>query len=166
MKWAWFCGSSFVAILAGIALAAASLGEQGAKPVSGQAPLLLAPLFSTALDGPEFTLNYRNDTSEPVDIIDLLAGSYATLDGRVYPRTSVAFVGNPDVAPGQTWAGNVSLAEYIPGWEKKAYSETLKRWRWKIPLDSGRHTLSVTLGAKEYGPIAFVWKGDVALLYE
>jgi len=142
------------------------LPAQEAKPAPNKATLPLVPVFSTALDGPEFTLGYMNDTNEAVNIPALLRGSSAALDGKVYPRTSVKFVGNPSLPPGQTKLLSITLAGYLPKWEKKGYSKLLKRWRWKPPLKSGKHTLLVKVGDKEYGPITFLWEGDVPLLYE
>jgi hypothetical protein len=127
---------------------------QEARPALDKATLPLIPVFSTAQDGPEFTLDYVNDTNDAVGTIDLLQGSSVTLDGKV--------------DPGQTISVTIDLSQYLPGARLKrmGYSKTLERWRWKPLLKSGKHTLLVTVGEKEYGPITFIWRGDVPLLYE
>jgi len=154
-------------IVAGTLLSLAGLLlAQELSPANRKGVQPLVPVFSTALDSPKFVLDYSNDTNEAVDIPGLLRGSSVVLDGKVYPRTGVKFVGNPSLGPGRTKSFTITLAAYLPKWEKKGYSKTLKRWRWKSPLKSGRHTLLVKLGDKEYGPITFVWEGDGPLLYE
>lgn len=137
------------------------------EPEMNKEARLLVPVFSTALDSPNFTLDYVNDTSESVAIMDLLLASTVEIDGRMYPRTGVKLVGgDQSLRPGQRTSFSITLGEYLPNWEKKGYSEILKRWRWKPPLKSGIHTLLVKVGDKEYEPITFHWKGDLPLLYE
>lgn len=170
MKWTRRYKLCFLTIIAGAALTMTGLLlAQEAKPAPNRATLPLVPVFSTALDGPEFTLDYVNDTNDAVKIIDLWQGSSVTLDGQVYPRGLLAGIaGNWIVEPGQTISFTINLRQYLPGarLKKMGYSKTLKRWRWKTLLKSGNHTLFVMFGEKEYGPITFVWRGDVPLLYE
>ncbi|MHC4176321.1 MAG: hypothetical protein ACYSWU_02375 [Planctomycetota bacterium] len=147
----------------------ANMLAQEAKPGPNRATLPLVPVFSTALDGPEFTLDYLNDTNDAVKTIDLLQGSSATLDGQVYPHGMIpGSAGKPMLEPGETLSRTINLKQYLPfaKFKQMGYSKTLKRWRWKTPLKPGKHTLLVKFGDKEYGPITFLWKGDVPLLCE
>lgn len=167
MKWTRRYKVCFLTIIAGAAFAMTGLSlPQEARPALDKATLPLVPVFSTAQDGPEFTLDYVNDTNDGVGTIDLLQGSSVTLDGKVYPRGFVG--GSLVIAPGQTISVTIDLSQYLPGarLKKMGYSKTLERWRWKPLLKSGKHTLLVTVGEQQYGPITFIWRGDVPLLYE
>jgi len=170
MKWTWRYKVCLLTIVAGAALAMTGvLLAQEPKSAPNRATLPLVPVFSTALDGPEFTLDYVNDTNDSVSTIDLWEGSSATLDGKVYPHGFLpGMAGNPIIEPGQTISLTINLRQYLPDarFKKMGYSKTLKRWRWKTLLKSGNHTLLVMVGDKEYGPITFVWRGHVPLLYE
>jgi hypothetical protein len=128
--------------------------------------LPLVPIFATALDSPSFAFDYVNDTGKPVDLEYLLQESSCVIDGRPYAPATVKFAGNATLGPGQKHTFTVSPVEYMPGGEKKGYSKTLKRWRWSTSIVSGRHTFGLKFGGVEYGPIIFIWNGDVPLLYE
>lgn len=147
----------------------ADMPAQEAKPGFNRATFPLVPVFSTALDGPEFRLDYVNDTNDSVNTVDLLQGSSVTLDGQVYPHGMIpGMAGNPVIERGETLSRTINLMQYLPfaKFKKMGYSKTLERSRWKTPLKPGKHTLLVKFGDKEYGPITFLWKGDVPLLYE
>lgn len=170
MKWRRHYKVCFLTILAGAALTVSGLlRAQEAESAPNRATLPLGPVFSTALDGPLFTLDYVNDTNDSVSTVGLLQGSSVTLDGRVYPHAIVpGIAGKPMLEPGEKLSPLIILNNYLPSakFKKMGYSKTLERWRWKTPLKSGKHTLLVKFGDKEYGPITFLWMGDVPLLYE
>jgi hypothetical protein len=157
-------------IFAGAALTMTGLLlAQEAKSSPKRATLPLVPVFSTALDGPEFTLDYSNDTNDDLSAIELWQGSSVTLDGKVYPSRLIGgFGGKPTIEPGETISRLIQLHLYLPDarLRRMGYSKTLKRWRWKTLLKSGEHTLLVMVGDKKYGPITFVWIDDVPWLYE
>lgn len=88
------------------------------------------------------------------------------IDGTTYTRHTLKFAGNSNLGPGKKHSFTIDLASYLPPGERKGYSKALKEWRWSIPLESGRHTITINLDKKEYGPITFIWKADVPLLYE
>jgi hypothetical protein len=158
--------TSVMSVVFALFLIGGLLPAQQAGPVISKRAQPLVPVFSTALDSPTFTFDYVNDTNEAVVIPDLLLSSSATLDGEVFPSTGVLFVGNANLSPGRTIPLTITLAEYLPNWERKGYSDLLKRWRWKAPLKSGKHTLLIKFADKEYGPVTFLWDGDTPLLYE
>jgi len=143
-----------------------NLPAQEAKPDSDEARLPLVSVFSTAQDGPEFSIEYVNDTNKVVSITNLLNSSTVTLDGAVYPHIVLKYVGNSTLSPGQTISIPIDLGSYLPNWLKRDFSTVLKRWRWEAPLESGRHTLLVNFGGRVYGPTTFMWNADVPLLYE
>lgn len=128
--------------------------------------LSLTPSFSSTQDGPTFSLHLQNDTSKSVDLRDLLASSSIILDGKSYPNRVVKFVGNANLEPGQTHTLLISPDTYLPTGERQGYSPTLKRWRWKTSLPSGKHILTVRIGNTQIGPIEFAWDGDTPLLYK
>ena len=157
----------FLTIMAGAAITTGSLliaQEPKLEPDSAMLPLV--PVFSTAQDSPAFTLDYVNDTSESVNIMGLMQNMSGTLDGKVYRSKGILYVGPGSLPPGGTQSINIGPTSFLRGAEKKKYSTVLKRWRWKSPLESGKHTLLVRFGEKEYGPITFHWDGDVPFLYE
>lgn len=156
----------FFAIMIGVLLAMAAIVLAKEANPAGSQRLPLIPIISTAADGPEFNLDHTNDTDEAIDIPNLLSASSIVLDDKVYPCVVVKFGGRASLDRGQKKSFRVSLSAYLPKSEKKGYSEVLKRWRWKVPLKSGRHTLLVKFGTNEYGPITFIWDGDHPLLYE
>jgi hypothetical protein len=147
------------------AIACVTLGQQS-ESAKSTAALPVVPIFATALDSPEFAFDCVNDTGKPVDLVNLLQESSAVIDGKPYARATVKFVGNATLGPGQTYTFTLNPAEYMPGGEKKGYSKTLKRWRWSTSIGSGRHTFTLNFGGAEYGPIAFIWNGEVPWLYE
>jgi len=147
-------------VLGGLALLLAGRavlsGEAGSKrDWRGGA---LVPVMSTMQDSPEFVVDFTNDTGSEVDITVLLEKSVAVLDGKDYSRHTIKFVGNPALKPGRTHTVRISLAEYLPGSTKLGYSAEAKRWRWRIPVAEGRHTLLLKLGNRQYGPVAFAWE--------
>ena len=170
MKWARRYKVWLLTLVAGAALTMTGvLLAQEPKSAPNRATLPLVPVFSTALDGPEFILYYVNDTNDGVNISDLWQGSSLTLDGKVYPgRLLPGIAGKLKIEPGEGISRTVNLRQYLPDdmFEKMGYSKTLKRWRFKTLLKSGNHTLLVMVGEKEYGPITFHWRGHVPLLYE
>lgn len=129
----------------------------------------LIPVLSSAMDSPEFVLDYTNETDTTQDMWELLGASSIVLDGIEYRRQVIVFMGgNANLRSGRTHSFKIGPRSYLPrdGWQKHGYSKKLKRWRWKTPLKSGRHTLSVKFGNEQYGPITFDWDGDLPLLYE
>ena len=131
-------------------------GEAGVKRDRGGGPLV--PVMSTVQDSPEFVIDFANDTGREVDIPTLVEKSVVVLDGKEYSRHTVVFVGNPALKPGKTHAFKISLADYLPAGTKLGYSAEAKRWRWRIPVAEGRHTLLLKLGNRQYGPVAFGWE--------
>jgi hypothetical protein len=156
-------------VLAAVLLLGAGSGLPGEHPKpDGNEGRPLIPVFSSAMDGPQFTLDYTNDTDTAQDLTELMGASSILLDGVEHRRQVIKFVGNANLPSGRTHSFQVDLGSYMPrdGWQKHGYSKKLKRWRWKGPLESGRHTLSVKLGNKQYGPITFYWDDQLPLLYE
>jgi hypothetical protein len=164
-RYAFCCFGLALAIIAGLSSAADVTRRDTAPPKQRGA---LVPAFSPAQDGPTFHLAYTNDSAETADITDLLQTSSIVLDGKTYPRQTVKFCGNANLSPGQTWTSTFTVSGYLPVnlAQRQGYSKTLKRWRWKTPLESGRHTVLVKLGGKEYGPVTFTWDADTPLLYD
>ena len=154
------------AVLGHTLIVVANSPAQEAKLNSDEVRLPLVSVFSPAQDGPQFTIEYVNDTKRVVSIVGLLNSSTVTLDGDVYPHIVLKFGGNSSLSPGQTISIPIDLGSYLPNWQKKDFSTVLKRWRWEAPLESGRHTLLVNFGERVYGLTTFMWDGDVPLLYE
>jgi hypothetical protein len=164
-----FIRSEFLAVMVGASLLGAVTAQQSVGPEPAEwTEEAIIPVLSRAMDGPQFAVDYRNDSDSVQDLTDVLGSSSIVLDNVKYDCHSVKFVGNPNLPPTRTHTFKISLGTYLPreGYEKKAYSEKLKRWRWQTPLEAGRHTLSVEIGAKQYGPITFVWDPSSPLLYE
>lgn len=155
----------FVVVAVVLVIMGGLLAQEG-KPASRKGTRPVVPVFSTALDSPKFIIDYTNDTGEALDIAELLMRSSVVFDDKEYRCTGYKGTGGWQLAPGKTKTFTIGLSSYMPGWEQKGYSRKLKRWRWQPPLESGRHTLLVKFGNNEYGPITFVWDGDVPLLYE
>ncbi len=131
-------------------------GEAGSK--RDREAGALVPVMSTAQDSPEFAIDFTNDTGSEVEIPALLEKAVAVLDGKEYARHTVKFAGNAALKPGKAHAFKISLADYLPAGTKLGYSAEAKRWRWKIPVTEGRHTLLLKLGNMQYGPVAFAWE--------
>lgn len=160
-----FQGFLAASAVCGLAAAMACLPPAHSEPrphAAGRLPLL--PVFSTAQDGPEFVAQFENQTGQVVNIVELMETSSIVLDGKTYKRQVVRFVGNSSLRPGESIPFTVDTDGYLLGSERKEFSETLKRWRWKSSLVSGRHTLLLNLGGREYGPLSFVWDADAPLL--
>jgi hypothetical protein len=155
-----------VAAVTGFFLAAASWLFATDGRATDRAARSLVPIFSPALDGPIFEIEFTNETALVADILELLQESHVVLDGKEFARTGVKFVGNPKLASGQTHRFEIDLGSYMPGWQREGKSTKLNRWRWKTPLGSGEHAIELELGGKKYGPVTFRWNGDVPLLYE
>lgn len=126
--------------------------------------LPLTPVFAAALDGPEFVAEFENQSPRVINIPEALQASSIVLDGKTYKRQSVLFAGNASLRPDVSLPITVEMGSYLVGFQRKEYSASLKRWRWKSPLTSGKHTLLLNLGGKEYGPITFIWNADTPLL--
>jgi len=160
---------TIVCLCAGLLLlgfAARTFGEDTSPEEKIGGPLI--PVLSNAMDAPEFVVDCSNETGIVQDIAKLMSESSIVLDGVRYRRHTVKFAGNPNLRPGSTYSMRIGLASYLPseGRQRQGYSKKLKRWRWKAPLESGRHTLTVEVGGETYGPITFDWNGDLPLLYE
>ena len=132
------------------------------QDAAGRLPLL--PVFSAAQDEPQFVADFENQTGQIVNIVELMKASSIVLDGKTYKRQVIRFTGNSSLRPGASIPFTVDMGGYLLGSERKEFSEALKRWRWKSPLASGRHTLLLNLGSKQYGPVSFVWDADAPLL--
>jgi hypothetical protein len=158
--------AALVAAVTGFFLTAASWLFATDRPATDQSARTLVPVFSPALDGPIFEIEFTNDTDRLADILELLQESQIVLDEMKYDRAGVKFVGNSKLAVGQTHRFEIDLGSYIPGWQRQGESKKLNRWRWKTPLGSGEHEIELDFGGKKYGPVTFRWNGDVPLLYE
>jgi len=126
--------------------------------------LPLIPVFSAVQDEPEFVANLKNETQHPVDIVRLITASSIVLDGATYKRQVITFAGHSQLHPDSAIPFKLELSGYILGSVRREYSEPLKRWRWKSPLASGQHTLLLSLAGRHYGPVSFMWDGNVPLL--
>jgi hypothetical protein len=139
-------------------------GPLPTEPPKGS--IIVYPYFSPALDGPEFIVEYVNTAAEPVDLTELLATKSIILDGKEYPRQVIKFAGNAILKPGRTWKHRIALSAFLASAQQLKYSQKLKRWRWKIPLDKDRHTLIVNFAGQQCRPIDFQWEADEPFLYE
>ena len=147
-------------LFAAVALRSAQSEPQHRAPET----LRLTPVFAAAQDGPEFIASFENQTPQVINVLEALQASSIVLDGKTYKRQSVLFAGNASLRPGVSVPIIVDLGSYLPGFQRKGFSASLKRWRWQCPLTAGKHTLLLSLGGREYGPISFVWNADAPLL--
>ena len=99
------------------------------------------PVFSAALDGPRFMIDYTNDSDHVIDIPKLIQGSAIVLDGSEYPLVSLKFGGFSNLRQGETWTYIFSLDSYILGAQKQGYSKKLGRWRWQTAVKPGKHVM-------------------------
>lgn len=127
--------------------------------------LSLTPSFSRAQDGPSFVLTFQNDTAAPLNLLESVEGLSLLLDGKPYRNQVIKFAGNIWIAPGATHSIDISPDAYPPTAQRQGYSPVLKRWRWNLLLNSGKHALVVRMGNSQIGPVEFVWNAEVPLLY-
>ena len=128
--------------------------------------LKIWPVFSPALDAPEFMVDYTNTSNEMIDIPRLIQESSIILDGSEYKLAIFKFGGGTNLKPGDTWTYKFSPDSYMIGAEKRSYSKILGRWRWQTALKPGQHTLVLTLGGQKSESVTFLWEGNVPLLYK
>jgi hypothetical protein len=150
-----------VSLLRCLALMAIALPPALGEPHQ-RAPerLPLTPVFAAEQDGPEFAADFENKTPRVINIPEALQASFIVLDGKTYKRQYVLFAGNASLRPGASVPITIDMGSYLHGFQRQDYSASLTRWRWKSPLNSGRHTLLLNLDGKEYGPVAFIWNSD------
>ena len=126
--------------------------------------LKIWPVFSAALDGPRFMIDYTNNSDHVIDIPKLIQGSSIVLDGLEYPLVSFRFGGSCNLRQGETWTYKFSLDSYILGAQKREYSKKLGRWRWQTAVKPGKHILVLKFAGQESKPVSFLWEGNVPLL--
>jgi hypothetical protein len=143
----------------GFALAMAETKDEEQEVV-----LSVYPLFSSALDGPQFRIELVNNSPEEIDWKN---EEMIVLDGKEYPRS--IWKGTPPktrLSPGKTYSTTLDVGAFLPGSKKGEYSKKLKRWRWITPLKSGTHTIIIKLGSYKSASLKFIWDGDSPLLYQ
>lgn len=161
----WFRDYIAASVVCGLVVATTCLPSARSEPQQyavGDLPLL--PVFSAAQDGPAFVADFKNETQQAVNIVKLIEASSIVLDGKIYKRQGIKFAGNSQLRPGSANSFKFDLGGYLLGSERKEFSESMKRWRWKSSLAPGKHTMLLNLGGKQYGPVSFVWDGDAPLL--
>jgi hypothetical protein len=131
-----------------------------------QGVLRLYPRFAPAMDGPEFVVEFFNAGPDPVDLCKLLEAESIVFNGQEYNRQVIKFAGNSTLKAGRFWRHNIQLGAFLAGSERLKYSEKLKRWRWRTPIDKGPHSLIVKFAGLQSEPIEFEWNPDQPFLYD
>ncbi len=150
-----------VAVYISTAAAASPSGKRPA-PVG---TVIAIPSFSASTDSPEFLISFTNTSFEPTDARNVLMFEAVQLDGHIYPRLGVKLAGsNAVVRPGKSWSHTVAVSEFLPGSQRLQYSDALKRWRWRVPLKSGKHTIIFHVGNSKSVEMAFAWNGEGPIL--
>jgi hypothetical protein len=126
----------------GMAILGAAQAAAG-PPTPRENPSPLTPVFRQDGGGWRFAAEYRNTTAGEEDLPTLLQGSSVVLDGRVHARQGVRFGGRSNLHPGESWAFTIGMADYLGKGEA---------------LAEGRHTLTLRLGGRTFGPAEFVWE--------
>lgn len=132
------------------------------KPSRAHLPLLCA--FNTTQHEPRFQAVFKNDTANTLDLPSIYPRSSVILDGKSYSYAAQAttFLGASDLKPGRAWTYTVNLSDYIPGWKRLDYDKDQQEWRWQSGLATGTHTLTLSLGGVQFGPVDFAWDADRA----
>ena len=124
------------------------------------------PSFGTSMDCPAFLVSFTNTSSRPTDALSVAMSEAVKLDGRIYPRIGLKWAGrSAALRSGETWSHTVELSEFLLGIKRQQYSAVLRRWRWKVPLKSGKHVLTFFVGKSRSDQMAFTWDGDGPMLY-
>lgn len=136
--------------------------QDGSQP---RAPTLTPIFISSVPDrGPAFLIECVNDTGSPVSSgsdVWPLTESAIRLNGRVLPEPGGGRIGpglTVTVEPGATWRGFIELWQGSPTVSRAVTFGAMVRAAFRIPLDSGRHTIAVRCGQQ--------WSNDVVFFLE
>jgi len=138
----------FCLILSSLALASAN-AEVENKQLKDF--LVAYPSFTKEMISPEFTIEYKNEGNEIVNLYEFYAKESIVLDGKDYPRLLIKWGGISSLSPGQSWNHTIRLWEFLPG-------SIVAGEMQELSLTHGMHTLFIKFAGKESKPIIFEWR--------
>ena len=116
----------------------------------GTATLPLLPQFSDGkAGGASFTFDFTNDNAKTFDTAIYRESAHLIFDGQDYRTLPLAQNGVALLESGKTRKFSFALTDFT-------VSKDSDVW----PLKSGRHTVLIKFGGKQFGPLIFDWRGD------
>ena len=106
--------------------------------------------YSTRLEFPEFTVEYKNIENKTVDISEYYAREVLILDGKEYRRLIIRWGGISTLPQGETWKHTIALSDFLT--EFKEDKDSVKPIS-KFLLTPGKHTLILKFGGYQTPPI-------------
>jgi hypothetical protein len=129
----------------------ATTTAQPAEPTRKvEMPLPLLPQFSAdKAGGASFSFDFTNESEKVLDASIYRLSARLIYDGQDYRTVSTTLAGNYNITPGKTRSFSLSLTDFTLVNDKDVW-----------PLKSGRHTVVIRFGGKQYGPLLFDWRSD------
>ena len=105
--------------------------------------------FSPGVSGPEFRVSFTNTSDEATDALNVFLQESIRLDGEVYPRLLVQWVGGiPPIPSKGRWSHTLAVSDFLPG-ERGEDG--------RLPLGSGLHTIRALVGPAASEELTFAW---------